>query len=163
QAVIATHCNYRDEKCLTAYLVPDREVEEHEPLGARVRRGLRDILPAAMIPTAFLILDQLPLTPNGKIDRASLPVPDRTARRADPDLVAPRSATEQLLCDMWAELLKLQSVGALDDFFELGGNSLLAMDLISQTETVFDVELPVRTLLYHPTVEEFADAIDELM
>jgi hypothetical protein len=163
QAVVVTHRDQGGDNSLIAYLVPDTGVDEPEDLALRVRRSLRDTLPAAMIPAAFITMEQLPLTPNGKIDRASLPVPERAARRADADYVAPRSPTEQLLCDMWAELLKLHAIGALDDFFELGGNSLLAMDLIARTETVFDVELPVRALLYHPTVEEFAGAIDALV
>jgi len=163
EAVVATHRDHFKEKRLAAYLVPDPDDDEHEALVARVRRSLRDTLPAAMIPAVFITMERLPLTPNGKIDRASLPVPERTPRQADSDFVAPCSPTEQLLCDMWAEMLELHSVGMLDDFFELGGNSLLAMDLMSQTETVFDLELPVRALLYHPTVEEFAGAIDELL
>jgi amino acid adenylation domain-containing protein len=151
------------EKRLIAYLVPDSGDDDPQGLAARVRRKLRSVLPAAMIPAAFVTMNFLPLTPNGKIDRASLPVPERAERQADADFVAPRSPTEQLLCDMWAESLQLEAVGVQDDFFELAGNSLLAMDLISRIETVFEVALPIRTLLYHPTVEEFAGAIDKLI
>jgi amino acid adenylation domain-containing protein len=163
EAVVATYGDRLEEKRLVAYLVPDPCEGDLEDLAARVRRRLRSALPAAMIPAAFITLDRFPLTPNGKIDRASLPVPERAARQADTDFVAPRSPTEQLLCDMWAELLKLQFVGVQDEFFDLGGNSLLAMDLVGRTETVFEVELPVRALLYHPTVEEFAGVIDDMV
>lgn len=162
EAVVSTQRDHLNEKSLIAYLVPDPD-DEPEGLAARVRRGLRNTLPAPMIPAVFITMDQFPLTPNGKIDRAALPVTERTARDADTEFVAPRSPTERLLCDMWAELLNLYSVGIVDDFFELGGNSLVAMDLMRQIETVFDVELPTRALLYHPTVEEFAGAIEELV
>lgn len=163
ETIVATYGNDREEKRLVAYLVPDPGDDSPEELAVRVRRRLRSALPAAMIPAAFVTLDCFQLTPNGKIDRASLPVPERAARQADTDFIAPRSSTEQLLCDIWAELLKLQSVGAQDDFFELGGNSLLAMDLISHTEKVFEIDLPIRALLYHPTIEEFAGVIDGLL
>jgi amino acid adenylation domain-containing protein len=150
------------EKRLTAYLVPRRDDDPVE-LVARVRRSLRETLPAAMIPSAFVTLGVLPLTAHGKVDRASLPVPERTAREADADFVPPRSTTEQLVCDMWAEALKVREVGVMDDFFQLGGHSLMAMDLIRQAETVFDVELPVRALLQQATIEAFAGAVDELI
>lgn len=161
-SVVVTHGERLEEKRLTAYLVPQPGDDDPDGLPARVRRRLRTSLPIAMIPAAFVTLNELPLNQNGKIDRAALPVPQRTARAADGEFVGPRSAIETLLCDMWAELLKLDAVGALDDFFELGGNSLLAIDLMNRAETVFDIELPVRALLYHPTVEEFARAIDAL-
>lgn len=163
EVVVATQFDHLNEKRLTAYLVPNSNEDDPEELVSRIRRRLRETLPPVMIPAALITLDQFPLTPNGKIDRASLPVPERTARQTDTEFVAPRSDTEQMLCDLWAESLKLHTVGVLDDFFELGGNSLLAMDLISRTETVFDVDLPIRALLYHPTIEEFAGTIDELV
>jgi amino acid adenylation domain-containing protein len=163
EAVVATYGSYLEEKHLIAYLVPDSGDNDPGELAARVRKRLRGTLQAAMIPTAFVTLNQLPLTPNGKIDRALLPVPERSTRLTDSNFVAPRSSTEQLLCDIWAESLNIQSVGVQDDFFELGGNSLLALDLIDHTEKVFDVELPVRELLYHPTIEEFAGVIENLL
>ena len=162
EVVVAAHGDRLDEKRLTAYVVPTPGEDDPEEFVARVRRRLLDSLPAAMIPAAFVTMNELPLTPNGKVDQAALPVPERTERRADADFVAPRSLTEQLLGDLWAESLKLDSVGVQDDFFELGGNSLLAIDLIRRAEMVFDVELPVRALFDHPTVEEFASAVDKL-
>jgi amino acid adenylation domain-containing protein len=162
--VLARHDLLPGEKGLIAYLVPERASDvEPEDLAARVRRSLRDTLPPYMIPAAFVTMEEFPLTTNGKIDTSSLTTPQRTARQADSEFLAPRTPTEQLVCDLWSESLGLDLVGALDDFFELGGNSLLAMDLISRTELIFDVELPVRALLYHPNVVEFADAIDALL
>jgi acyl carrier protein len=164
QAVVVVRSDEAGEKSLSAYLVPDPDLaDDPELLVARVRRSLRETLPVPMIPATFVPVDELPLTPNGKIDTAALPVPYRTARQSDSDYVAPRSSTEQLVSDLWSESLGVDAVGVLDDLFELGGNSLLAMDLISRTEMVFDVELPVRTLLHHPSVAGFADAVDGLL
>ena len=94
---------------------------------------------------------------------AALPAVDRATRQCDTEYRAPSSATEQLVCDLWSELLDLDRVGVDDDFFELGGNSLRAIDLISVTDMTFEIELPVRSLLYNPTVEEFAIAVDALL
>ncbi|MFD7834763.1 amino acid adenylation domain-containing protein [Streptomyces sp. NPDC059761] len=163
QAVVLARKDSTGENGLTAYLLPAPDEDEPESLPARVRRTLRTTLPAAMIPAAFVTVEEFPITVNGKVDPAALPEPGRVQRDADNEFVAARSATEQLVCDLWAEALGLDRVGALDDFFELGGNSLLAMDLISRTELVFDVELPIRALLHHPSVEEFASAIGELL
>jgi acyl carrier protein len=116
-----------------------------------------------MIPSVILTTDELPLTANGKVDAAALPVPARAPRQSDSEYLAPSTPVEQLVCDLWAEALAVERVGAADDFFELGGNSLLAMDLISRTEAVFDVELPIRALLHNPTVEEFAEAVEDLI
>lgn len=162
--VLARHDLLAEEKSLIAYLVPDPASDvEPEDLATRVRRSLRDTLPPYMIPAAFVTMEEFPLTANGKIDTASLPTPHRAARQADSEFLAPRTPTEQLVCDLWSESLGLDLVGVLDDFFELGGNSLLAMDLISRTELIFEVELPVRALLYHPNVAEFAGAVDALL
>ena len=163
QSVVLARTDNTGEHRLVAYLLPTPDEDDPESLPSRVRRALRAALPAAMIPAAFLTVEEFPLTANGKIDPAALPQPGRTPRDADNDYVAPRSATEQLVCDMWAEALGLDRVGILDDFFELGGNSLLAVDLISRTELVFDVQLPIRALLHHPSVEEFAEAIGDML
>ncbi|MFE4588984.1 amino acid adenylation domain-containing protein [Streptomyces laurentii] len=164
QAVVVVRRDHVNDKSLAAYFVPDPALDQDpEILVAGFRRRLRAALPAPMIPVVFTALDAFPLTANGKVDAAALPVPARTARQADNEYLAPRSATEQLICDLWAEALRTEAVGVLDDFFELGGNSLLAVDLMSRTELVFGVELPIRTLLHNPSVAEFAAAVDELV
>lgn len=149
---------------MAAYVIADPSLEQDpEFLVAALRRSLRETLPGPMIPAVFIPVGAFPLTANGKVDTDALPTPANTARQADNEYVAPRSATEQLICDLWAEALRTESVGVLDDFFELGGNSLMAMDLMSRTELVLGVELPIRALLHNPTVAEFADAADELV
>ncbi len=162
EAVLVTRSDGRD-KYLVAYVLPSgADGAEPAQLVARIRRRLRELLPAYMIPSAFVPVEEFPLKRNGKIDASRLPPLERGVRDADSEYVAARSPTEQLVCDLWSEALMIDRVGVHDDFFELGGNSLLAMDLIGRMETVFGVDLPIRMLLMHPTVEEFGGAVDDL-
>ncbi|MDL2082252.1 amino acid adenylation domain-containing protein, partial [Streptomyces sp. GXMU-J15] len=116
----------RDEQQLVGYIVP---TEGHSPDPTQIRDALSESLPDHMVPSAIVALDQLPLTSNGKLDRKALPAPDFTAAIGDR---APRTPREELLCDLFAEVLQLPRVGIDDNFFELGGHSLLATRLISR-------------------------------
>ncbi|MET9183028.1 amino acid adenylation domain-containing protein, partial [Kitasatospora aureofaciens] len=121
-----------------------------------LRAFVTDRLPAYMLPTAVVALDTLPVTPNGKVDRRALPAPDHT--RA-PEGRAPRTATEQALCELFAETLDLPAVSIDDNFFDLGGHSLLATKLAGRIRTALGTELPIRTLFDHPTVGELSGAL----
>ncbi|OCC09719.1 non-ribosomal peptide synthetase/MFS transporter [Streptomyces sp. PTY087I2] len=101
-----------------------------EPDPALLRTALRRTLPDYMVPAAFVTLDALPLTPNGKLDRRALPAPQ--ARRTGGAMAAPETATQQVLAEIWAEILNLPEVGVDDDFFDLGGHSLLATQVIAR-------------------------------
>jgi acyl carrier protein len=114
-----------------------------------------------MIPSAFVLLDALPLTPNGKLDRKALPAPDQNRPEPEESYVAPRTPVEEMLAEIWAEVLKLDKVGIHDNFFELGGHSLLATQVISRVRNTFQVEVPVRSLFEIPTVAHLAKAIEE--
>ena len=132
---------------LIAYLVP----AEDEPSVAALRVHLGQSLPDYMVPSAFVVLDALPLTPNGKLDRAALPAPEGDRAGLEGASVAPRDATEEILCGIWCALLAVDRVGIHDDFFELGGHSLLATQVISRLRAAFEVELPLRALFETPT------------
>jgi hypothetical protein len=112
-----------------------------------------------MIPSAFVLLESLPLTSSGKIDRRALPVPDNGRPDLDKDFVAPRTPIEKALAEIWKRVLRLKQVGVYDNFFDLGGHSLLAIQIISQLRVVFALDLSLRVLFEHPTLEGLATAI----
>ncbi|MEU6798514.1 amino acid adenylation domain-containing protein [Nonomuraea wenchangensis] len=126
---------------------------------ADLRAHLRARLPDAMIPAAFVTLASLPVLPSGKLDRAALPPPQVTAESGG--FVAPRTPMEETLAGIWAELLGRERVGVTDDFFALGGHSLLVVRLIGRIDAAFGVELPLRRCFDATTVEEQALAVLE--
>ena len=145
------------EKRLVAYVVPRSGDDPIRDL----RNFLKAKLPDYMVPSAFVFLDKLPLTPNGKIDRRALPAPDGTRPEMEQTFVAPRTAAEKSLADIWADMLRLDRVGIHDNFFDLGGHSLLATQVISRMRDTFQVELPLRSLFESPTVGSLAAQIVE--
>ncbi|MER5337802.1 amino acid adenylation domain-containing protein [Micromonospora sp. NPDC002717] len=116
-------------------------------------------LPAHLVPAAFVRLDALPLTPNGKLDAAALPAP-ATAPAADA-FVAPRTDAEALVAEVYADILQVDKVGALDDFFALGGNSLRGMRAMARIRAEVDVDLPMRALFSTPVVADLAAQIEQ--
>jgi amino acid adenylation domain-containing protein len=135
---------------LVAYVVGDAE-------SAGLREHLRGQLPEYMIPSAFMFLEALPLTPNGKVDRKALPAP--LQRRGGEAFQAPRTPEEELLAGIWAEILRVERIGARDDFFALGGHSLLATQVLSRLRDAFQVELPLRKLFEASVLEDLATAV----
>jgi acyl carrier protein len=116
-----------------------------------------------MIPAAFVRLDELPLTPNGKVDRAALPAPDGTNLLQDQGQDLPGTATEQRVAEILGELLEVDEIGLDDNFFLLGGHSLLGAQLIARLREAFGVEVGLRTLFEAPTVETLAIEVDRLV
>jgi amino acid adenylation domain-containing protein len=141
------------DRRLVAYAVPVAGGGELDVAG--VRGWVKERLPEYMVPAAVVVLEALPLTPNGKVDRRGLPEPEWEALGAE-EFVAPRTATEELVADVFAEVLGLSRVGAGDDFFALGGHSLKATQLVSRLRNLFDIEVPLRTMFGTPTVEAIA-------
>lgn len=141
---------------LVAYIVP---TPASQTTSRELQAALKQALPDYMIPTTFVTLETLPLTPNGKIDRQALPEPEQVATQRE-DFVAPQSDIEQKLADIWGEILGLNSVGVNDNFFDLGGNSLLIVQLISQVRVAFNMPLTVRTVFDTPTIAELARHIE---
>ncbi|HLF04848.1 MAG TPA: non-ribosomal peptide synthetase [Dehalococcoidia bacterium] len=138
-------------KTLAAYLVP---ATKPGPSVSALRRALAQKLPSYMVPAAFVTLEALPLLPNGKINRLALPAPDRTRPELAAPFIAPRTPEEEQLAKIWAQVLGLEQVGVDDDFLELGGDSLLATQVISRVIKAFNVDLPLRTLFSVPTVAQ---------
>ncbi|MEL6326459.1 MAG: amino acid adenylation domain-containing protein, partial [Cyanobacteria bacterium J06626_23] len=135
--------------------------KQHRQLKQELRDFLPTRLPAYMVPAVFEVLEALPYTSNGKLDRASLPKPD-WQRFSQPDIDdAPSTPLEQQLAALWGQVLSLERVGLHENFFELGGDSLLATQLTVRMRTSLQRDVPLRTLFEHPTVAKLARAIDD--
>ncbi len=128
---------------------------------AAVREHLRVALPDYMVPSAFAELESLPLTANGKVDRQALARMAVTGWETEGEYVAPRTPVERALARIWKELLEQDRIGVRDDFFQRGGHSLLAVQVLSRVRRLFGVELSVRTLFDTPTVEALARRIEQ--
>ena len=162
-AIVNVHEPTQGDKRLAAYIVAD---SDPVPTGSELCQFLQQKLPNYMIPFVFIEIDALPLTPNGKVDRKALPVPAKV-RTEDlkNDFVAARSHLEQKLVDIWTEVLGVERIGVNNNFFEMGGHSLIAMQIASRIRSALNIELPLITLFEFPTIGELAEAIarsDEL-
>jgi amino acid adenylation domain-containing protein len=145
------------DKRLVAYLVVNRDLSTNE-----LRTWLKQKLPEYMIPTVFVILESLPLTPSGKVDRRFLPIPDASRRDLEASYVAPQTEIERQIIKIWSEILKLEKIGVCDNFFDLGGYSLLGTQVITRMRQLFSVELSLRVLFELPTVAELANRVENL-
>jgi len=147
------------DKRLVAYVVLDTECDlTHTGL----REFLRDFLPEYMLPAAFVRLDALPLTLHGKVDRAALPMPGPANTLQDEVSAWPRTGTEQRVAEILGELLNLEEIGLDDNFFMLGGHSLLGAQLIARLRDAFGVEIALRRLFEAPTVAALSAELKRL-
>jgi amino acid adenylation domain-containing protein len=134
-----------------------------DPLaGIDLRAFLRGRLPEAMIPWVFVVLPALPLLPSGKVDRRALPAPE-PPRGDEGAFVPPRTETEELVAEVWAQVLGIERIGAYDRFFDIGGQSLLATQVVSRLRRELGLDIPLRTLFEAPTLEGFAYALEDLL
>lgn len=124
---------------------------------------LKAQLPDYMLPSAFVLLQEFPLTPNGKVDRKALPRPDTVEVIRDSAIATPHSPTEKRLVEIVAPLLGLEQAGIDDNFFLIGGNSFMGIQLIAQVGDIFGIDLPLRTLFNAPTVRQLAAEIERLI
>jgi amino acid adenylation domain-containing protein len=149
EAVAVVREDRPGDRRLVAYVVP---VGGEVPSAAEIRRFLRDRVPDYMVPSTVATLAAFPVTPNGKIDRTALPAPE-AERQSDEAFVAPRTETERRLATIWRDVLQVNDVGVHDNFFDLGGHSLLVVQLHSRMRDAFERELSVVDLFRYPTVE----------
>jgi amino acid adenylation domain-containing protein len=135
------------------------EDADHPPSSTDLRAFLRERLPEAMVPSAFVAVDALPRTPSGKLDRRALPAPPAVDASDAGEHVEPRTLLEETIAAAWREVLGVARVGVHDDFFALGGNSLVALRLLARIRKTASAEVPVAALLQGPTVAQMARVV----
>ncbi|MZQ80584.1 amino acid adenylation domain-containing protein [Paenibacillus sp. 5J-6] len=145
------------ERILCAYVTASRELTV-----SGLRAELSQSLPSYMIPAAFVQLERLPLTTSGKIDRKALPAPDESSLNTGVTYVAPVTPLQAKLSDIWQDVLSVKQVGIHDSFFDLGGHSLKATQLISKMHKQLEVQVPLRDVFRYPTIEALAAAMQEM-
>ncbi len=154
EAVVVVQTDESGTKRLVGYVVAGETLTTSE-----LREYMLERLPEYMVPSGFVQLEELPLNANGKVDRRALPEYERGVSEAN-QYQAPRTQVEEVLCGIWAEVLKVERVGVNDDLFELGGHSLLATQIISRVRETFRVEVPLRSLFEAPCVAGLAMHIE---
>ncbi|MET9701341.1 condensation domain-containing protein, partial [Streptomyces sp. NPDC006529] len=154
ETVVTAHQGTDGHKRLVAYVVTDTVV----PL-AELRAHLAATLPDYMVPAVFVTLDRLPLTPSGKVNRRALPAPEVQAEQLGTQYTAPRDETERILAGIWADVLGVERVGVHDNFFDLGGDSILTIQVVSRARRALGGSLSPRLLFEAPTVAQLAAAV----
>ena len=156
ETVVIAREDVPGDKRLVAYVV---SLQQPAPTTDKLRRFLKDKFPEYMVPSAFVVLEALPLTPNGKVDRRALPAPDNTRQESPETFIAPRDELELQLTKVWEKVLGIKPIGVKDNFFNLGGHSMLIVQLFAQIEKTFGKKLPLATIFQAPNVEELANII----
>lgn len=156
QVVVLSREDKLGNKRLVAYIVLGNDPKASTSI---LRDFLKKKLPEYMIPSAFIMLESMPLNKNGKVDRLALAEYDNVETEHETKYVGPRSLLELKIVQVWEKLIGTQPIGLKDDFFDLGGSSLLAIRVVSEIEKLFKVKLPLQDLLQRPTIENVAEIL----
>ena len=156
EAVISTHGDSVEDRRLVAYIVA---VAEGELSSSELRDYLKERLPEYMVPSVFVMLEKLPLTSSGKVDYRALPQPDRLNIVLKNEYVAPRTDVEQLLRSIWHEVIGIERIGIHDNFFDLGGQSILLLKVQRKIRERFEQELALVELFKYPTIYRLAERL----
>ena len=154
--VIAREDKFGDKR-LVGYVVP---IEDSEVDSKHLRKKLQEKLPEYMIPSTIVIVQAIPLSPNGKADRRLLPAPDEAAN--EHEYVAPRTSAEQIIAGVWEEVLAIERPSVEQNFFEIGGHSLLGAQIISRLRASFRIDIPLKALFESPTIAGLAERVEAL-
>ncbi|MBN1481965.1 amino acid adenylation domain-containing protein [candidate division KSB1 bacterium] len=155
ECAVFAHTLSTTEKIILAYVAGDPALDEKT-----LRHYVAERLPAYMVPAKIVIIETIPKTPSGKLNKRQLPIPTDLSIESTSEFVAPRTPTEEMLTSVYAELLRVDRVGIHDNFFDLGGHSLIATQLVSRIRDVLGIELPLRHLFDGPTVAHLSEIID---
>ncbi|MFB2875446.1 condensation domain-containing protein, partial [Floridanema aerugineum] len=153
QSVVIVREDSPGNKRLVAYIVPDRNTEIST---ASLESFLKNKLPSYMVPSIYVILDALPINPNGKVDRQALPIPD-----IQETFVAPRNEQEKAIAQIWSKIFGWSAIGINDNFFQLGGHSLIATQILSRIRDIFQVEISFQQLFENPTINDLSKVISQ--
>jgi len=156
-AVVIAREDIPGNKYLAAYFIP-----EEDPQISAMQNYLKEKLPDYMVPAVFIALEKFPLTSSGKVNRKALPIPQESDQTLSAEFIAPRNPTEELLAVIWKEILKRDAIGVTDNFFDLGGHSLMATQVTSRIREAFGVELPLQDLFETPHISDLALKIEQL-
>ena len=156
ETVVVAREDVPGDKRVVAYFIAK---SNPAPSTGELRAFLKEKLPVYMLPSSFVKLGRLPLTPNGKVDRRALPAPDPSDLATGQELVSPRDQVESRLVKIWENVLGVRPIGIRDNFFDLGGHSIVAVRLMNRVAEVFGNELPIATLLQAPTIEQLAGIV----
>ena len=156
QCVVTLRKAEGEDSILVAYVVPNVQ-REQKTYAADLKAALKRKLPDYMVPRAFVVLDELPLNNNGKVDQKALPPPIYESEQ----LAAPRTPSEEFLLDVWRKVIGREQIGVFDNFFDLGGHSLLMTQIVSRIRATLDVDLPIGAIFNAPTVASLAEVLDE--
>jgi len=146
----------KEPEQLIGYYVSNGAVDERE-----VKAHLESLLPDYMVPSQLVVLDAMPLTPNGKVNKQALPMPGNVRPDTEVGYVAPRSDIEEMLTEIWSEVLSIEKIGVYDKFLELGGNSLAAIRIITRANQALELDLPVNLAFNKPTIAAFSEFVRE--
>jgi len=145
-------------KQLVAYVVPENPVSDNNSISTTtLRASLREKVPDYMIPAAFVILDAIPLNPNGKLDRKNLPAPTVDIFRGEQAFIAPINPMETLIANVWSQVLVLERVGVNDNFFDIGGNSLLVIQVHNRLQQMLNRDISIVDLFRYTTIKALAE------
>ncbi|MGL4620299.1 MAG: AMP-binding enzyme, partial [Chroococcidiopsis sp.] len=158
EAAIVVREDVPGDKRLVAYVLPQLG---QQPSNTQLREYLLAQLPEYMVPSNFVVLEAFPLTPNNKVDRKALPAPMTMQLDVAIEQTAPQNQVEQTLMAIWQNLLQVSEIGTGDNFFSLGGNSLIAVSLMGTIRSTFSVDLPLINLFQFPSVDGMARQIEK--
>ena len=159
EAIVVAHEDGAEGQRLVAYLVPSQQPGSTV---SALRQKLTELLPLYMIPPTFIMLETLPMLPTGKINRQALPLPETRRPHVANSFVAPRTPVEEALAELWSQVLRIDPVGVTDNFLELGGDSLLATQIVSRMRQIFGIEFSLPLFFKDLTVAGLAQRVEEL-